>query len=299
MIKVGVLGSTGMLGATLSEALRQEGFLVQEFNRRGRSRWPKQSARMFEVDDKTSLGDLDVLSDCDVVVNALGLIKQVMNEEDADCQLQAHLVNSFFPLLLNEFTEKFEIPVIQIGTDCVFSGAEGNYSESSAQSYTDLYSFTKSVGEQLSPGTCLLRTSVIGCEREGRFSLLSWVLGQERNAQVLGFKDHLWNGLTSLHFAKITIGVIRSQNYSSGVRHVLPLNIVTKETLVKTIAENFGRNDIEVLSHYSGKPIDRSLSTKDFEANLRLWVDAGYDKPLTIQEMVSEYALWENKDTFN
>jgi dTDP-4-dehydrorhamnose reductase len=128
---------------------------------------------------------------------------------------------------------------------------------------------------------------------------MSWVLSQEKNAQVFGYKDHFWNGLTSLHFAKITIGVIRSKSYSKGVKHVLPFNVVTKEALVRIIAENFDRSDIEILSHHSGKPTDRSLSTEDFEANLRLWINAGYEKPPTIEEMVSEYALWESKAISN
>lgn len=298
MTKVGVLGSTGMLGTTLCRVLREEGFEVLEFSRRGISNSANQTSTEFVVNDSTSLKDLDVLAQCDVVVNALGLIKQVMDEDNEDCVLQAHLVNSYFPQLLNDFTVATNIPVIQIGTDCVFSGKEGNYTESSPHQYTDLYSFTKNVGEQLSFDTNLLRTSVIGCEQDSHFSLLSWVLSQKTSAEINGFSDHYWNGLTSFHFAKIVIGVIRTNNYRSGIRHVLPANIVSKESLVRSIAKHFDRDDLEIKSTESGNPINRSLSTNDFRENTKLWFDAGYEKPLNIEEMVAEYSIWEKNRHF-
>jgi dTDP-4-dehydrorhamnose reductase len=297
MTKVGVLGSTGMLGTTLSEVLRQENFQVVEFNRRGFSSKEYQHAKQFIVDEGIHSSNLDVLNECDVVINALGLIRQVIDEDDEHCVLQAHLVNSFFPMLLNEFALKFNVPVIQIGTDCVFSGTSGGYLEKSEQHYTDLYAFTKYVGENFSLSTDILRTSIIGREANSRVSLLSWVLGQENNARIFGYRDHRWNGLTSLHFSKIAIGIIRASNFQGGIRHVVPADIVTKEELVRSIAENFGRNDIEVVSIESGKPIDRSLGTESESNNLQLWLDAGYNRPLTIEEMIVEYAEWE-KSTY-
>jgi len=297
MIKVGVLGSRGMLGTTLSEVLRQENFQVIEFNRQGLSSKENQHAKQFIIDEGIDSSNLDVLNECDVVINALGLIKQVIDEDDENCVLQAHLVNSLFPMLLNEFALKFNVPVIQIGTDCVFSGTSGGYLEKSEQNYTDLYSFTKCVGENFSLSTDILRTSIIGREANSRVSLLSWVLGQEKNARIFGYRDHRWNGLTSLHFSKIAIGIIRASNFQGGIRHVVPADIVTKEELVRSIAVNFGRSDIEVVSIESGKPIDRSLGTESESNNLQLWLDAGYNRPLTIEEMIVEYAKWE-KSTY-
>jgi dTDP-4-dehydrorhamnose reductase len=125
------------------------------------------------------------------------------------------------------------------------------------------------------------------------------VLSQERNSKIFGYKDHRWNGLTSLHFSKIIAGIIRANNFQSGVRHVVPANVVTKETLVKSIAENFGRRDIEVVPIDSGNPIDRSLRTVSLVNNVKLWTDAGYAQPLTIEEMIVEYAEWEQGTQMN
>jgi dTDP-4-dehydrorhamnose reductase len=299
MYRVAVLGTTGMLGRTVTGHLREKGFFVQEFNRRGASKWQNFGAVKFSVDERTTMQDLKVLASFDVVINSLGLIKQVIDESNEGCVLQSHLVNSYFPMLLNQFSVESEIPVLQIGTDCVFSGTAGKYTESSEQQYTDLYSFTKCVGENLSLETNILRTSVIGCEIESKVSLLSWVLSQEKNSKINGYSDHHWNGLTSLHFSKIAAGVISSENFQSGIRHVVPANIVTKEQLVKNIAENFGRSDVEIIPFNSGNPIDRSLDTVNIEENLKLWKDAGYDEPPTIEEMIVEYAEWEKSTTLS
>ena len=293
MYRVAVLGSTGMLGRTTAGYLREIGFTVQEFNRKGISKWEGFDAITFSVDERTSSQDLKVLTSFDVVINALGLIKQVIDESSEKCVFQSHLVNSYFPSLLNQFSVESSVPVLQIGTDCVFSGTTGGYTESSEQQYTDLYSFTKCVGENLSLETNILRSSVIGRETASKVSLLSWVLSQESNSKINGYSDHYWNGLTALHFSKIAGGVIKSGNYKRGIRHIVPANVVTKEQLVMNIAKNFGRSDIEVVPFDSGTPIDRSLETVDVEHNLKLWKDAGYDKPLTIEEMVLEYAEWE------
>lgn len=299
MNRVAVLGTTGMLGRTITGHLREKGFFVQEFNRRGSSKWENFGATKFSVDDKTTLQDLKVLSRFDVVVNSLGLIKQVIDEGNQNCVLQSHLVNSYFPLLLNQLSIESKIPVLQIGTDCVFSGTTGKYTESSEQEYTDLYSFTKCVGENLSLETNILRASVVGCETASEVSLLSWVLSQGKNAKINGYTDHYWNGLTSLHFSKIVAGIIESENFQSGIRHLVPANVVTKEQLVSSIAKNFGRSDIEVIPFDSGNPIDRSLETVNIEDNLKLWRDAGYVEPLTIEEMIVEYADWEKGITLS
>lgn len=299
MTKVAVLGSTGMLGTTMSEIMRDAGFHVTEFNRRSISHWRNRKASEFCVTSNTSAKDLQFLSSFDVVINSVGLIKQVITEEDKNCETEAHLVNSHFPSLLNDFTETHSIPVIQIGTDCVFSGETGRYGESANQSYTDLYSFTKCVGEELSLSTNILRTSVIGVEIGSNFSLLSWVLNNPKNSSISGFTNHIWNGVTALHFSRIAAGVIQNQSYVPGIRHVVPANLISKDQLVREIINNFDRTDISVIPKITDSNIDRTLVTDREEENLRLWKNAGYENPPTIQQMVYEYSAWFKKNRHN
>ena len=77
--------------------------------------------------------------------------------------------------------------VIQIATDCVYSGKKGEYVESDEFDPLDVYGKTKSLGEVTSPGVYHLRCSIIGPEPKEHKFLLDWFLGQPKNARVNGY----------------------------------------------------------------------------------------------------------------
>jgi dTDP-4-dehydrorhamnose reductase len=292
MLHVAVLGSSGMLGSALTSFLRSEGIDVTEFNRTGKSSEFGNKVNRISIDENLSIREISNLNDFDVVVNAIGVIRQVIDEDSNQAAIMAHTVNSFFPSLLDEFARSSSIPVIQIGTDCVFSGKTGKYAEDNKFEYTDLYSFTKIVGEELSPNTKTLRTSIVGRELKSNHSLLNWVLSQPRDAKINGYVNHNWNGLTTLHYAKIVSGVIKNKNFGSGIQHIVPADIVSKFELIRKIAQAFSRQDLEIMEFEAEERIDRSLTTIRESQNQKLWSDAGYLEIPTIGKMISEYADW-------
>jgi dTDP-4-dehydrorhamnose reductase len=293
MVRVAVLGTTGMLGSVLATWLRHENFDITEFNRQGISYYQNNPSEKLFINENLDLKALDVLSKFDVVINAIGVIRQIIDETSKVDEIQAHLVNSYFPLLLNEFSRKKSIPVIQIGTDCVFSGTVGAYTEKSNFEFTDLYSFTKIVGEELSQSLILIRTSIIGREVSSDHSLLNWVLSRDSRQEIKGFEDHFWNGVTTLHFARIVAGMIKKDNFFNGVQHLVPADVVSKFELVSLIAGAFDRQDIEITKHETRMRVDRSLKTIHEARNKKLWFDAGYPEIPSVAKMISEYAEWE------
>ena len=96
-----------------------------------------------------------------------------------------------------------------VPTDCVFSGEVGGYFEDSFQDAKDIYGKTKIGGEAEHSEKYLLRGSIVGPERGEGKSLLNWFLSQNSN-KVNGFIDHMWNGITTLNFAKIVDGMIKN-----------------------------------------------------------------------------------------
>ena len=54
--------------------------------------------------------------------------------------------------------------VLQIATDCVYSGAQGAYVETDLHDALDVYGKTKSLGECQEPNVYHLRCSIIGPE---------------------------------------------------------------------------------------------------------------------------------------
>jgi dTDP-4-dehydrorhamnose reductase len=140
-----------------------------------------------------------------------------------------------------------------------------------------------------------LRVSIIGPEVAKSSSLLEWVRNQPKDAEISGYTDHFWNGITSLHFAKIARGIIENGIFEPRVFHVLPRDSVTKSELVSLIAKYLGRSDIKVTLTETGANINRTLDTSFPAKNKGFWQAAGYDTPPTIEQMVSEVIALDSK----
>lgn len=292
MSRIAILGSTGMLGSTMTRVLEQEFGSVVEFNRSGESVTGNNNAIRLNLLEEYDLQSLFKNLEVEYVFNATGLIKQKINQNNDLDLTAAYLVNNTFVQNLNNFSIATGVKVIQIGTDCVYSGENGNYSENDPLNPTDVYSKSKCLGEVASTEAMTLRCSIIGKENTGAYSLLSWVLSQPLNANINGFINHYWNGLTTLHFSKIVLGIIQSEGFAKGVMHLVPRDAVSKYELVKVIAESFGRLDLNIQEFSTDTKVNRILSTVNPARNLQLWQDGGYNKVPSILDMVTEYSSW-------
>jgi dTDP-4-dehydrorhamnose reductase len=297
MKRVAVLGSTGMLGSTLTKYLGKSIHQVIEFNREGSPVNKENQAYRFDASKGFNNQVFYQNNDLDFVINCIGQIKQKINSESVESINYAETINGEFPRVLENFCNENKIKVIQIGTDCVFSGDRGNYSEADKFDAQDVYGKTKINGEQNSPSAMTLRCSIIGFEQKGSFSLLNWLISQPKNARVLGYKNHLWNGLTTLQFAKVVSGVIDDDLFESSVFHLIPEDYVSKYELLTNIASYFDRGDITIVPIENEKSVDRRLTTQKEVENLRLWRSAKYEKPPTISSMLEEFTdfLKENR----
>jgi dTDP-4-dehydrorhamnose reductase len=299
MTKVAVLGSTGMLGSTLTRVLENQFETIYEFNRSGISVTGKNQARVIEVTDSNCLLASFNGLEIDYIINCIGMIKHIIDENDQNSVNLARKINSEFPANLNIYANKLDIPVIQVGTDCVYSGKSGFYSERDPHEPIDMYGVTKSAGEQSSTDSMLIRCSIVGKELKSRNSLLEWVISQPRGAKVEGFVNHLWNGVTTLHFSQIISGIIKAGAYKPEILHLIPKDIVSKFELISLISSEFGRSDLQLSKFAAETPINRSLITINPERNLQLWRQGGYNDIPTISEMISTYAKWSQKAELN
>lgn len=290
MRKVAVIGSTGMLGRQVAHTIFNKHEIVEV----NRSSEPV-SKKNKHVAIKSSISKIGTLLDfdeIDFVVNCAGLIRQKIDESNWESRKDAVSANIEIPLTLVSLSEKHDFKILQIGTDCVFSGHKGSYIESDPHDAKDLYGMSKSLGEIPHPNLSTLRTSIVGKEENSNSSLLSWVLNQPKSAILHGYSDQVWNGVTAFHFAKFVASIINGNQFENftGVHHIVPANSVSKETLIRLIAANFGRSDLNIKSFNSGRKLDMTLSTNDPKLNESLWNLAGYGSPLSIEEMILEYS---------
>ena len=198
------------------------------------------------------------------------------------------MTNSYFPLDLQKFAEQKDIKYIQIGTDCVFSGKEGGYKEDSFMDAEDLYGKSKIVGEIAGQNKMLIRSSIIGPEDGNGYSLMNWFL-KNNDSSVSGFKNHLWNGVTTLNFSRVVEGIIMNDDIDFKVQHLIPKNTITKANLLELFKEQF-KKSIKIKHIDADVVIDRTLNTHSPDLNKDLWTAAGYLTIPTIEENIKELA---------
>ena len=265
----------------------------------GRAQLPGVTWHVVDFDGINDQAKLSNLGSFDWIINAIGITKPLIDESDFESVERATNVNIGLPIALARYSRDTKTHVLQIATDCVFSGLDGSYSESSPHDALDVYGKSKSMGETPSPFMHHLRCSIIGPEPKDRKFLIEWLLGQPKGAGVTGFTDHLWNGVTTLQFAEVASGIVTGGSDIPLLHHLVPLDSVNKATLLNIIATAHGRNDITVSDKATGNSNDRTLRSEHAEANTDLWARGGHDIPPKISEMVQDVSNYNLRLKFD
>lgn len=194
----------------------------------------------------------------DVVINCIGLVKQLA---EADDPLSAISINALLPHRLARLCEMAGARLVHMGTDCVFSGAKGMYTEADVSDAKDLYGRSKYLGEVDYPHAITLRTSIIGHELDSAHSLVGWFLAQK--GSVKGFKRAIFSGLPTVEIARVIRDYVIPHPALHGLYHVSaePIN---KFDLLTLVAKHYGKS-IELLPDETFV-IDRSLDSTRFRA---------------------------------
>jgi dTDP-4-dehydrorhamnose reductase len=173
-----------------------------------------------------AVGEVDVIINCSSVTKAKGILDPLL----------AFQINSALPHILGRhYREK----LIHISTDCVFSGLDGKpYTEDMQPNPTDIYGFTRSLGEPKDT-SLVIRASTVGPEIADFELLVEWVKKQSGKT-ISGYTRHLWNGLTTKQFAKVLHEIIlhRQEYPQNGILHIYS-NDQTKFDLLTAIAKHY------------------------------------------------------------
>ena len=262
-MQVLVLGASGMLGNAVLRLFAQS----PDYQTSGSVR-SSRSLRLLpsdlhpnvitgvDVENIDSLTRLFANVHPDVVINCIGLVKQLA---EADDPLTAIPINALLPHRLARLCEVARARLVHMSTDCVFSGSKGMYMEADASDAKDLYGRSKYLGEVDYPNAITLRTSIIGHELDGARSLVGWFLAQE--GSVKGFKRAIFSGLPTVEIARIIRDFVIPHPELHGTYHVSaePIN---KYDLLQLVAQVYGKT-IEIIPD-DKFTIDRSLDSSRF-----------------------------------
>jgi dTDP-4-dehydrorhamnose reductase len=246
-MRVLIIGATGMLGHVVFDVARRARDLdVRAGVRRADdltcARLGADAGRVLTCDvaDPAAI-DAAFRDRPEVVVNCAGIIKQLDAAGDPPAAIT---VNALVPHLLAERCDRSGARLIQLSTDCVFSGVRGAYAEDDPPDPVDLYGRTKLLGEVTRAPHLTLRTSIVGFEpfRARSVALLGWFLAQQ--GDVRGFTRARWSGLTTLALAHLVLELIRRPEVH-GLLHVCG-ETVSKYDLLCLAQRVFGKTDVVV-----------------------------------------------------
>lgn len=264
-MKVLVVGASGMIGSTVLRVLseRQDWQVFGSVRSAGVGRFfpPALAGRLIagvEATDSDALLSLFDRVRPDVVVNCAGLTKHLPGSDDV---LTALPINSLMPHRLAKLSELVGARLIQISTDCVFTGSKGYYLESDPPDAQDVYGRSKIMGEVDYPHAVTLRTSTIGHELNSAYGLLDWFLSQ--GEQCKGFTKAIFSGLPTVVFAQVIRDVVIPLPDLRGLYHVAA-EPIDKYSLLQLIATTYGKM-VEIVPDEQ-LAIDRSLNGDRFRA---------------------------------
>ncbi len=281
-MRVLILGCNGMLGHKLVQRLNDK-FEVWSTQRKHLS--PDKYLNIF-LPEKTIYGvNAEIFktvkksiaqANPDVIVNAIGVIKQNQSSNNVVKNL---IVNSILPHRLANLAQLNNIRLINISTDCVFSGTKGNYRESDVTDALDLYGRSKFLGEVTAENCLTLRTSIIGRELKTNHSLVEWFLSQA-GKKVKGYKNAIFSGFPTVILADIIADLIAKNKKLYGLYHVSsqPISKFDLLTLLKKAYQI--KIEIEPFEEFK---IDRSLNSAKFRRETNF-------QPMSWNEMVKKMA---------
>ena len=113
-----ILGSNGMVGHMLALYFLMQGYNVIGFARKASN---IVQTIIGDVCNKDNLQEIIANNHFDIIVNCIG----ILNKSAEQNKEKAVFVNSLIPHTLAELTENTTTQIIQISTDCVFSGNRG------------------------------------------------------------------------------------------------------------------------------------------------------------------------------
>lgn len=271
-MKLLILGGTGMAGHTISIYFKEAGHDVTAFSR---SKVDYCKNVNGDITDFENLKKLINEGQYDAIINAIG----ILNQDAEDNKSNAVLLNSYLPHFLSDTTKDMKTKIIHMSTDCVFSGKNGGYSETSFRDGETFYDRSKALGELENNKDLTFRNSIIGPDMSERgIGLFNWFMKQD--GKINGFTKAIWTGVTTLTLAKAMEQALKEN--LTGLYNLVNNETISKYELLKLFNKYMKDNEIEIL------PSDKLSLDKSLINNR---TDFSFEVP-SYEKMVAEMKEW-------
>lgn len=270
--KILIIGASGMAGHVIATYLREQGHEISTLAARNKF---DDATTLIDVTDRVAFEKYLDENTFDIIINCIGMLVKASDERK---DLAAY-INGYLPHAIEERYKDTSTKIIHLSTDCVFSGKNAPYSETSWPDGELFYDRSKALGEIANTKDLTFRMSIIGPDaQESGIGLFNWFYAQ--TGIINGYTGSVWNGVTTIELAKAIDNAIRQD--LCGLYHLVPEGNITKFNLLKLFKETFSRDDI-TLNPVDGVSHDKTLinSRTDFNHSVPAY-----------PEMIAEMKQW-------
>jgi dTDP-4-dehydrorhamnose reductase len=225
-----ILGHKGMLGHMLVKYLTDQNYTIHTVSFRFPSKEFKDEILNFKGD---------------YIINAIGAIPQKTNLFD---------INHELPIWLDKYANT---KTIHAGTDCEIDNDEYGISKRIASDYI----------KKFSTNTKIIKSSIVGPELDSKSSLLEWFLNSI--GEVKGFKNAMWNGITTLQWAMICDKIMSGWD-SYPIENIVYSDCISKFDLLNQIKLVFQKDIIILEDNRYGinKCLKGNIKTENIKSQL-------------------------------
>ena len=197
-------------------------------------------------------------------VNCIGLIRP--SPQTSPSLLDA--VNYRLPAACSQYLNP-NCGLIHASSESVFSPLSGRCLWNKPPNAEDAYGISKQLAEKAlqRKNDFIIRCSIIGPEQKTQRSLHAWLSAQ--TGKVPGYTNHLWNGLTTLEWAKCCDSILR-ETCKTKQRIIQPAftPAISKFQLLQAMADCWEWN-ISIIPVETNNPVNRYLIPNLPTANIQ------------------------------
>jgi len=240
MTRILLTGASGLLGLNLALAVDGKKNQVYGVANTIPMRWVDFKSIQAEL---TEDGVLDRLLDeytPEVIIHCAA----IANVDDCEAKPElAKKINAELPGQIARAAADRKIKMVQISTDAVFDGQQGNYAETDQPNPLSVYARTKWEGEQAvleaNSNALVARVNFYGWSVTGKRSLAEWFVNNlSEGQQVKGFTDILFCPMMVLDLVDTMMESVEKD--LCGLYHMVGPETMSKYDFGRAIANKFG-----------------------------------------------------------
>ncbi len=240
MTRLLVTGASGLLGANLALLAQNRGYEVLGWTNSRPLISAPFSTRVVDFCDSQGLAQAFEAAEPDALINCAAQANVDAAEKHPE---HAFRVNAEAAGELAELARSASVPMIQISTDAVFDGMQGNYKETDSPNPLNIYAKSKLAGEQAvaraNPEAAIARVVFYGWSLTGTRSLAEFFYNNlAAGKPVNGFTDMFFSPLYAVHLAEALLEML--QKRLSGIYHVYAPESLSKYDFGVRLAHEFG-----------------------------------------------------------